>query len=255
MGARLVTLVLTYWTGLPDRQFRILLRMAHTALDTPSDDGKKPAEMYWGGHELLAMTLGCPYPDGDGAEARRARAGVLREVRREVAALRKAGACRVVDTGRVVRQGHSQTYLLTLWQPDRAGPQRTSSAGPLPSDSAGGQNPSSAGAQNPSSAGGLSPSEQGVTAPPRNQEEPSQELSHLHSESDRRSEVQVEGGSSPPAPDDPESSSQPDRAGNPRTREGTDAERRRQADALTEWIRDHPEAAAGPTAPGKDDDD
>jgi hypothetical protein len=50
------------------------------------------------------------------------------------------------------------------------------------------------------------------------------------------SDVQAEGSSSPPRPDDPE-------PGNPRTRQGTEAERRRQHDALTAWMREHPEAA------------
>jgi hypothetical protein len=161
MGARLVTLVLTYWTDLPERQFRILVRMANTALDTPGKE--TPAEMYFGGHELLAMTLHGPYPDGDSAEARKARAGVLSNVRREVRALRKAGACEVVDTGRAVRQGHAQTYLLTLGRPNRAGSHR----------------PSSAGSHGPSSAGSFGAIEQGLTDPPRSKEEPSQELSHL----------------------------------------------------------------------------
>jgi hypothetical protein len=125
MGARLVGLVLLCWTDLPERQFRILLRMAYTALDAPSKDGT-PVEMYWGGHEPLAMTLRGRYPDGDGEQARKARANLLRHVRTEVAALRKAGACEVVDTGKVVRQGHAQTYLLTLDQPNRAGPHRAS---------------------------------------------------------------------------------------------------------------------------------
>jgi hypothetical protein len=159
MGAQLVAQALAYWADLPDRQFRILVRMALTALDSP-DDGKAAAT-YFGGHELLARALGCPYPDGDSDEARKARATVLRHVRGEVAALRKAGACTVVDTGRAVRHGHSQTYLLTLGPPDRAGPHETSSAGP----------------HRTSSAGPKHAIEQVLTGPPRNQEEPSQERS------------------------------------------------------------------------------
>lgn len=47
------------------------------------------------------------------------------------------------------------------------------------------------------------------------------------------------------SPDQDPDSSSPDT----RTRDGTEAARRRQADALTEWIREHPEAVVTGTSP------
>lgn len=55
MGARLVSQVLARWTHVSDRAFRVLVRMALTALDEPNNG--TPASVYFGGRDLLAMTL------------------------------------------------------------------------------------------------------------------------------------------------------------------------------------------------------
>lgn len=171
MGAQLVALVLSRWKHLNDTEFRILIRMALTALDQENDG--HPPHLYFGGHEFLATALRRPFPEGDDDQARKARQNVLRDVRRSVKGLVDQGAIEVVDTGRAVRQGVAKTYRLTLW----------SSAGAVtPSStrhSAGGDDPSSAGGDDPCSGGVLNPHEQGVTPPPRNhvgaREEPREE--------------------------------------------------------------------------------
>src|SRR4051812_49097393 len=55
MGATLVTQVLAHWSHVSDRAFRVLVRMAVTALDKPQNGN--PANIYRGGRELLAMSL------------------------------------------------------------------------------------------------------------------------------------------------------------------------------------------------------
>jgi hypothetical protein len=121
MGASLVGEVLARWTHLPDRQFRILLRMAHTALDNPKDD--QPARLYFGGHVLLAMTLRTPYPYGDDQESDRARATIHRHVREAVAGLIEQSA---IERHGTAHTGHQQDYWITL----RTGPEKASTAGP-----------------------------------------------------------------------------------------------------------------------------
>lgn len=151
MGAGLVALVLTRWTHLPDQQWRVLVRMAHTALDQPRDG--QPAATYYGGHELLARTLRREYPPPG-----KARDNVLRDVRRIAAGLAAAGAIKPIDTGQPIRQGNGRTYLLTLAQIG-GGVHNPSSAGVV--------NPSSAGDDSPSSAGDIRATQQGMTTPPR----------------------------------------------------------------------------------------
>jgi hypothetical protein len=57
MGAHLVTLALSRWAPhISDTAFRVLVRMAVTALDNEGENGR-PARVYFGGRELLAMTL------------------------------------------------------------------------------------------------------------------------------------------------------------------------------------------------------
>ncbi|MDX3868016.1 hypothetical protein [Streptomyces europaeiscabiei] len=168
MGAQLVGLVLSRWKHLNDTDFRILIRMALTALDQEKDG--HPPHLYFGGHEFLAMALRRPFPEGDSEQSRKARQNILRDVRRSVKGLVDQGAIEVVDTGRAVRQGVAKTYRLTLWSaagvltPSSAGAENPSATG----HTAGGDDPSSAGGDDPCSGGVLSPQEQGVTTPPRN---------------------------------------------------------------------------------------
>jgi hypothetical protein len=103
MGANLVTQVLAHWTNLSDRAFRVLVRMAVTALDTPSKG--RPAAVYHGGRELLAMSL-----RGDGGTIRTR----YRTVAKAVAELTEAGAIDHLATGWA---GQNAVYKLTL---DRA---------------------------------------------------------------------------------------------------------------------------------------
>lgn len=103
MGANLVTQVLAHWTNLSDRAFRVLVRMAVTALDTPSKG--RPAGVYHGGRELLAMSL----RGENGTERTR-----YRTVAKAVAELTEAGAIDHLATGWA---GQNAVYKLTL---DRA---------------------------------------------------------------------------------------------------------------------------------------
>lgn len=101
MGARLVTLVLARWTHVSDRAFRLLVRMAHTALDEPGAGGA-PAGVYFGGRELLALTLRA---QGGSTQTR------YREVRTVLAELADAGAIERVHDG---RPGSRAAYRLSL---------------------------------------------------------------------------------------------------------------------------------------------
>lgn len=99
MGANLVTQVLAHWTHVSDRAFRVLVRMAVTALDNPTP--KQPANIYRAGRDLLAMTL-----RSEGSVETRYRA-----VKRAVAELTEAGAIEHVATGWA---GQNAVYRLTL---------------------------------------------------------------------------------------------------------------------------------------------
>lgn len=114
MGASLIGAVFARWTHVSDTAFRVLTRMALTALDNPSADGKKPAATYWGGRDLLAMSLRRPWPTGDDEKSANARKNIHRDVRRALGELAKEGAIEIVDTGRAVRQGNRQVYRLCL---------------------------------------------------------------------------------------------------------------------------------------------
>lgn len=101
MGARLVTLVLARWTHVSDRGFRLLVRMAHTALDEPGAGGA-PAGVYFGGRELLALTLRA---QGGSPRTR------YRDVRAVLTELLDAGAVERISDG---RPGSRSAYRLTL---------------------------------------------------------------------------------------------------------------------------------------------
>lgn len=147
MGANLVTQVLAHWTHVSDRAFRVLVRMAVTALDNPTP--KQPAGIYRAGRELLAMSL---RTEGNASTRYRA-------VKRAVAELTEAGAIEHLATGWA---GQNAVYRLTL---DRA----KSSIGP---DRMGGfSDPPKGGFSDPPM-GGQNDTEWGVAqTPPRNQED------------------------------------------------------------------------------------
>lgn len=149
MGATLVTQVLAYWTDVSEPAFRILVRMAVTALDTPRDG--KPAAVYHGGRELLAMT----FRSQKGSERTRNRA-----VAKAIAELTQLGAIEHLATGWA---GQRAVYKLTL---DRAEQARM-----------GGPTDHPVGGPTDHPMGGLSATKRVVPqTTPRNHEEPIQEL-------------------------------------------------------------------------------
>jgi len=89
------------WASAPHNAYRVLLRMALTALDEPS--ASMPAGMYFGGHELLTTVI----PAGDGATAESRQ----RAVKRAVADLVAMGA---IERSNKARSGANQVYRLTL---------------------------------------------------------------------------------------------------------------------------------------------
>lgn len=102
MGAQLVSLMLAHWAPqLNDRCFRVLTRMALTALDR--DQGLTPAAHYFGGEELLILTLKA---ERDGSEA-----AARRTVRRAIADLIALGAIERVTKG---YPGHNAVFKLLL---------------------------------------------------------------------------------------------------------------------------------------------
>jgi hypothetical protein len=107
MGARLVGEVSDHWGHLPAGPYKLLMRMAVSALDTPGKDGR-PARIYWKGWADLAVALGRKIPDEDDTspEAVTRRATIKSEVKRHTNALIKLGAVeRAVDNpGRGTRQ-------------------------------------------------------------------------------------------------------------------------------------------------------
>ena len=94
MGARLVAQVFTHWTHLPDRPFRVLVRMAHIAKDT------NPVPIYWAGRDDLAFALGLP--PGESA---------YQAVKRAVRQIVKAGAVEIEYLGHATKRTE---YRLTL---------------------------------------------------------------------------------------------------------------------------------------------
>jgi len=102
MGARLVGLALTRWAPhISDRAFRVLVRMALTALDEPTPD--IPAGRYFGGRDLLLSVL----RERDGTDET-----AKRTLKRAIAELVDVGA--VKRTNRA-QAGEKQCYELTLW--------------------------------------------------------------------------------------------------------------------------------------------
>ncbi|TDC33124.1 hypothetical protein, partial [Micromonospora sp. KC213] len=101
MGARLVSLVLARWTHLPDRAFRVVVKMALTALDEATD--KVPAATYFGGRDpLIAVLRNERGGDRDTAD---------RTLKRAIGDLIKDAAIERVSAGRA---GKNAVYRLTL---------------------------------------------------------------------------------------------------------------------------------------------
>lgn len=111
MGAGLVGAAYhPYWTQRLNHPTRIVLyAMALTALDAPRKG--QAANVYWGGHEALAIALDgdCPKPDEPGYDA------AMRKVSRCVTILHRAGAIKTLKKPQPGRRAH---YELTLdnWQ-------------------------------------------------------------------------------------------------------------------------------------------
>lgn len=102
MGAQLVSLALTRWAPhTPDRAFRVLIRMALTALDEGTV--QVPAGLYFGGRDLLLSCLR--------AERKGSRESVLRALSRAIDDLVKLGAVERVNKAYA---GVNQVYKLTL---------------------------------------------------------------------------------------------------------------------------------------------
>ena len=105
MGARLVSLALARWSYVSDRAFRVLVRMALTALDDPKPD--TPPGLYFAGQDLLAMSL---------RNCGGKRESVLRSVRLAIDELIAEGAIERTKQG---RSGQNAVFHLTLEGPRR----------------------------------------------------------------------------------------------------------------------------------------
>ncbi len=108
MGIRNVNAAFVYWTHLPDRPFRLLVRMCATA----NDD----TEHYYAGQESMAEGLGLVVPklpddtaDPTYQAIRQERAVAFRRVRRALQTLTDAG---VVTVKKRARTGRRAEYLV-----------------------------------------------------------------------------------------------------------------------------------------------
>lgn len=110
MGAQLVGLVLANHSSLSDRAFRLAVRMAHSALDTPNGKGQ-PAGVYFGGWELLALTLGRKPEELDKNHSPKTWARAKETVRRATQELVRAG---IVEPLGPAYSGRRQAYRLHL---------------------------------------------------------------------------------------------------------------------------------------------
>ncbi len=179
MGAGMVSMVLANHCGLSDRAFRVLVRMAHTSLDTENAQGQPPG-VYYGGWELLALTLGRELPEPCGVPSCKcdqcetgaapcldrngkprsscrcasctARDRAQETVRRAISELTAAG---LVETTGKAHTGSRQSYRLQL-SPTATVPLHPTATAPLSEGE-------------PHRHGGESPT---ATVPPRNHQEP-----------------------------------------------------------------------------------
>jgi hypothetical protein len=112
MGAELIGLVFAGYSTLPGNQFKVLTRMAFSALDQPNRS--RPARIYTGGWEPLSMAIGreIPYLSADPDELMRRRKTLRHEVSKICTALRKAGAIEPLVYH--PQPGEKQSWKLTL---------------------------------------------------------------------------------------------------------------------------------------------
>lgn len=103
MGIELVKLVSLHGASLSGNAFKVLNRMAMTALDSPKDG--RPDRLYFNGWEPLAMALG--YADGDVSHG----SPGFQSVKRALATLRKEG---FVEPLGEARTGTRQTYRVCV---------------------------------------------------------------------------------------------------------------------------------------------
>lgn len=128
MGIRNVNAAFVYWSHLPDRPFRLLIRMCQIA----NDDTRT----YYGGQEMLAQGLGINAPslphddetDSDEMDRiRDERDAAFRRVRRALQTLTDSG---VVSLLNVPRVGVRATYAIHAYSP----PEQVTQRPPLPVD-------------------------------------------------------------------------------------------------------------------------
>lgn len=112
MGAELIGLVFAGYSALPGNQFKVLTRMAWSALDQPNRG--RPARVYTAGWEPLSMAIGreIPYLSGDAEDLLLRRKTLRHEVSKLCTALRKAGAIEPL-VGHP-KAGDRQSWRLTL---------------------------------------------------------------------------------------------------------------------------------------------
>ena len=99
MGARNVGAAIAMYPQLGHRAMRLLVGMALTALDQPTN--MQAAQRYFGGRDALADILGyrLPAAPDESDDAARVRSNAYEQVRRALAELIEAGAVERVSSG------------------------------------------------------------------------------------------------------------------------------------------------------------
>lgn len=169
MGAELAKLVMHSHAGLSGNAFKVLTRMAWTALDRPSGDGR-PARLYFGGWEPLAIALGNDVPDASDPAARGRRKKLQDYVGRALQEIERAGAIKRLEDH--PKAGRRQTFELTL---DLA------SAPPI---EGGSSTPETGGLSTPERGGLQPPEKRGESTPilggPRKEQDPTEDSPQDH---------------------------------------------------------------------------
>lgn len=97
VGVEIVKASIFYGARLPGNAYKVLVAMSMTALDKPAQG--RPASLYWGGWDALALVLG--YPDASRDSAGHG------AVKQAIKQLREAGHISpMVDAGRGTRQSY-----------------------------------------------------------------------------------------------------------------------------------------------------